>query len=92
VRLNQRFLRYDPDFDRLLEENIDIDKDVKKVLSGLNNDELKLYDLHYRRHLPLKELAIAYNLTVAAVKNKIYRLKLHIVKLVQKAIEDERKG
>ena len=42
---------YEQDFDLFLEDGIDIEEDVEKVLSGLSDKEFELYDLHFRKHL-----------------------------------------
>lgn len=81
---------YEQDF--FPEGSVDIDKDVEKVLSGLNDDEFELYDLHFRKRLSLQELTISYDSSIPAVKNKIYRLKQHILQLVQKFMDDENKN
>ena len=81
---------YEQDF--FPEDSVDIDKDVDKVLSGLSDDEFKLYDLHFRKHLSLQQLTTSYGPSIPAVKNKIYRLKLHILKLVRKVMEGESKS
>ena len=81
---------YEQDF--FSEDSVDIDKDVEKVLLGLSDDEFELYDLHFRKHLSLQELTTSYGPSIPAVKNKIYRLKQHILQLAQKVMEGENKS
>ena len=81
---------YEQDF--FPEGSVDIDRDVEKVLSRLSDDEFELYDLHFRKHISLQELTTSYGPSIPAVKNKIYRLKLHILQLVQRIMEDESKS
>lgn len=82
---------YEQDFDRFLEDGIDIEEDVEKVLSGLSDKEFELYDLHFRKHHSIQDLTLTYDLSVSAVKSKIYRLKQHILKLAQNIMLDESK-
>lgn len=67
-RSGQDRLGYEPDFDRLLEEssNMDPDREAEKIFAGLSEEERKLYDLHYRQRLPLKEIAASDGLSPAA--------------------------
>ena len=86
-RMEENKFSYNPDFDRLIEttseENFDVEKSVGKVLGHLTQDERKLYDLKYRQRLPIKEIAALSNVSPASIKNRIYRLKLHIIRIVK---------
>lgn len=80
---------YDLTLDQLLENEVDVDSKVEKVLSKLDEDEAKLYALHFKEKHSLKELTAIYHLSIPAIKNRIYRLRLHIKKISAQILEDE---
>ena len=84
-------LVYEQNLEQVLYEKMDIDSSVKKILSQLEPDELSLYNLHFKEGRTLKELAQIYNTTTSAIKNRLYRLKLHIKKISEKMIDEAEK-
>ncbi|MVB10287.1 hypothetical protein CAFE_09690 [Caprobacter fermentans] len=75
---------YEQDFDRFLEESVDIGKEVNRILSGLSHKEQTLYHQYYKENMSIKELMELYQVSSTAMKAKLYRLKQHILKCVQK--------
>lgn len=75
---------YEEDFDRYLEESVDIFKEVNRVLSGLSHDEQILYHQYYKENMSIKKLTELYQISSTAMKARLYRLKQHIFKNVQK--------
>ncbi|QNK42261.1 RNA polymerase sigma factor [Caproicibacter fermentans] len=75
---------YEQDFDRFWEESVDIDKEVNQVLSGLSHAEQTLYHQYYKENMSIKELMELYQVSSTAMKAKLFRLKQHIMKGVQK--------
>ncbi len=60
---------------------MNLEEAAKTILSGLNSREKELYDLYFKKHLSIKGLSAAYGVSISAIKNRIYRLRLHIVRL-----------
>lgn len=75
---------YEQDFDRFLEESVDIGEEVNQVLSGLSHAEQILYHQYYKENMSIKALMELYQVSSTAMKAKLFRLKQHIVKGVQK--------
>jgi len=55
----------------------------KKILSGLNKDEQKLFSLRYIQEKTYKEIAVIYNISTGNAKVRVSRLKEKIRKLIK---------
>lgn len=82
-------LYYDVDF-----ENVELDDDLieqlrHEVLEELSVSDRTLYLLIYNKKLKFKNIAKILNSTESAIKQKHYRLKRKIKKIVRKKIDEQ---
>jgi RNA polymerase sigma factor (sigma-70 family) len=88
--IEERYLFYEQDFDSSTENYINIENSIEEILSNLNSEERKLYKLHYKDNLSLKELSLTYGISIPATKSKLHRLKLHIINIVNSLFKNDK--
>lgn len=83
----------DEQVDELVEPDIvDIDKAKKILLSKLDDDDLRLYQLKYVDRKSLKEIALILDITPTACAMRTSRLRTKIKDLVVPILSEIRKG
>lgn len=78
----------DTNLEKLLEEDIDVDRLAAKVLKSLSKEEFALYQDYYKKHLKIIDLSGKYQISVTAVTTRIYRLKKKIKCIVHTYLEE----
>jgi RNA polymerase sigma factor (sigma-70 family) len=81
---------YEQNFDKYFDDKIDIGKIAGMVIMALSFNERVLYKLHFREHKTNKELSALFDTSVPGIKNRVYRLKIHITQIAYDLIEKER--
>lgn len=56
----------------------EIDGKMERILSSLNENEIKLFEMVYTKHMKYKELAKALDISENAARTRVYRLKAKI--------------
>jgi RNA polymerase sigma factor (sigma-70 family) len=80
-------LIYEQDLEVVLEENVNVDKHAERIISALSDKDQRLYTQYFKNHTPIKELATEYNVSEGTMRGRIYYVKQHILRNIDKLRE-----